>query len=385
MRLIREVEEIERNMEYRQDIRNTNYLLNCHIGHRKLLNVLLEFITESEKRGIDFRDSTVLYIGASPGISINVINELYPETKWILYDKNESLVNNKNNNIKFIKKYYDDDEIENVIKIIRENKKKYFLYISDMRDDVDEKIILEDMKKQQKWIYDYEKNKIRVDGICLKMRLPYYNKDKERDYNYQNLFNKDKIIAKKNNIIYLDGKIRIQAYAPKRSTETRLISYYPYKAIEYDIREYENKMNYFNIEMRSESYEYKNSNKNSNIIFKNYDEVREYQIISDFCEIKKIKVDEFYRMMYKILNKFKIVGNITCKLYTFDKNMEYIKSLKTDKNNKEEIMKDIIKKMNMIIEKINDTMTVKKLNIRNVNIKKMKYIIIENNKFVIKN
>src|SRR3990167_6735439 len=53
-----------------------------HWGQRKLFISELVLLTKHAKSG-----DTVLYIGAAPGTHIRFLIELFPNLKWVLYDK----------------------------------------------------------------------------------------------------------------------------------------------------------------------------------------------------------------------------------------------------------------------------------------------------------
>ena len=325
------------------------YLLNCHIGHRKLLCVVLEFLLECQKNNIDLDDSFVIYIGSAPGISLNVINILYPNLKWLCYDKNKFLIENTTNYI-FVNNYFYDSTILEAKKYFKESGKKYFLFICDMRDEPQEDIVFNDMIMQQRWLLDLE-----VDAFSLKFRLPYFITTKKYKYDIPIYFKNKKVEFNDNKLIYLDGKIFIQTYAPKRSTETRLIAFKPHKLAEYDIVEYEEKCSYLNTVLRNKKFTYKNSNEY--LFYNEYDDVREYQIFYDYNEFNHNfnTINDMYALVNSVFNKYKISNNIECKFKMFYTRVnDIIEDPHISEDKKNTLIKFLYDKMQIIIDKLND-------------------------------
>src|SRR5690606_26162166 len=131
-----------------------------------------------------------------------------------------------------------------------------------------------------------------------------------------------------NNMVYLDGTIYLQTFAPKRSTETRLIGFAKnkkYKMNQYDIVEYEQKMNYFNIKVRTDKeFEYNDSR--NFLLINSYDSVREYYIYSKFNEInnKFDDVKEMYDLINNIFKKYHIVNSFDYEIKCFVKNVKFV-------------------------------------------------------------
>ena len=201
---------------------------------------------ECQKK-INIDDCVVLYIGAAPFISYNVIKKLYPKTKWISYDTNRFIFDKSDKNVKIENKFFTNEEINKIKNTFKNYDRKYLLYINDMRVNPDEKSVLKDMIQQQEWIL-----RLNPFASSIKFRLPYNTEDRV-DFNYKYHL-KTNIKKCVNDIIYLDGTIYLQTYAPKRSTETRLISFRPYKLTKYDIIEYEEKLNYLNEKIRNKTF-----------------------------------------------------------------------------------------------------------------------------------
>lgn len=325
-------------------------ILNCHIGHRKLCCVLIEFFNECKKNNIDVNNSFVLYVGSAPGISINIASILYPNLEWLLYDKNVFLIKSKPTITK-VSEYFDDNSIEYSRKMFEKSGKKYFLFISDLRTSPDDDFVFDDMINQQKWLI-----KLNVDFYSLKIRFPYYIDNKIYPYDLSDLGDSVHIAKSDfeiNKFVYLNGKIFIQAYPPKRSTETRLIGSKPYKLVQWNIVDYEDKLCYFNVNLRNNAYFYKDSEKI--MLFNTYDHVREYQIYSDHIDLNsnnsispKFDIVGLYNLIDKIFNKYNILNGISCKMKMYCKKMNFVLSNK-DFNPREK--KIIIQSMNENVKK----------------------------------
>lgn len=374
------LDDIKNKKEYNTEQTFDKYILNCHIGHRKLLCADLLFLIECQKK-IDLNDCLIIYIGAAPFISYNVIDGLYPNISWIVYDKNKFIFDKEYKNIKIRNKYFKDEDITVIKDDFKQSNKKYLLYINDMRLEPDEISILNDMINQQLWLL-----KIDPYASCIKFKLPYYIKDK-MDLNYE-LPSFIKSEKKKSiyDMLYLDGKVYLQTYAPKRSIETRLISFKPYKLVNYNIIDYEQKLNYFNEKIRTKEYIYKDSKK---FLFLNlYDNVNEFYIFKNYNDINKKfnNMFEMYNFVDNVLNKYNIYNGINCKLKSFKYSIYLILTSNLKKDNKQKKYLKIIKDMKEIINKINKVGKTKDKNYyKNFKLDiDFKYIIIQNKKLELK-
>jgi len=374
------IDDIKNKREYDKNQTYGKYMLNCHIGHRKLLCAVLLFLIECQKK-INLNDCLILYIGAAPFISYNVIDGLYPNISWIVYDKNKFIFNKEYKNIEIRNKYFNDDEIEKIKYDFKKSNKKYLLYINDMRLNPDEESIFKDMIDQQLWLL-----KLDPYAFCIKFKLPYYIENKMNlNYVLPSFIKSEK---KKSiyDMLYLDGKVYLQTYAPKRSLETRLISFKPYKLVNYNIIDYEQKLSYFNLIIRSKEYIYKDSKK---YLFLNlYDNVNEYYIFKKYNDINKKfrNMFEMYNFVDNILNKYFIYNGVNCKLYNFRYSIYIILTSNIEINIKKNNFLNVVKDMEQIIKKINTVGKTKdknyykkfKLNID------LKYITIKNKKLELK-
>lgn len=222
-----------------EDDGETNYnpnslIKNIHWGQLKLF--LSEFyVLINSKKEL----KNILYIGSAPGEHIYVLSKLFENYNYYLYDSgnfDKRLYELKN--VKIYKKYFDDTELKKW-KSFNEN----LFLISDIRtltyspesnsiesQKLNEKVVWEDMKLQEKWVTELEPL-----VSLLKFRLP---------------FAYDFVIEEGINKKYLDGKILRQAYGKSKSSETRLMVE-EIKFKDYDITKYERKMYYHNKEIRN--------------------------------------------------------------------------------------------------------------------------------------
>lgn len=202
---------------------------HIHIGQLKLLMSELELLVYYVNTAIV---KTVLYIGSAPGDHIYVLNKLFPEITFYLYDEvqqDERIQNNPS--IIINKKYFDNKELEKW-----KTFSQPFILISDIRNlgvgnDLNQRIKLEwsDMLLQQKWVEE-----LKPDMALLKFKLPYQGQSD--------------ISAKYHK--YLDGTLMRQLFPRKNSTETRLLV----RGIAYrlwDAENYEKMMAYHNQDVRT--------------------------------------------------------------------------------------------------------------------------------------
>lgn len=186
-----------------------------HRGQYKLYLSEVDFLTDYARY-----NSLIIYVGAAAGHHINDLydNFKHMNLKYHLYDTNyfDSQLQTKEN-ITLFHEYFTD-----------EHCKKYndqdILFISDIRNmeimNDPQKLVSIDMELQMGWVL-----KIKPRACMLKFRLPY-----------------DSDIPTE----YLDGEIRLQAYAPSSTTECRLVAERPYKLKIYIPRDNENRMYYLN-------------------------------------------------------------------------------------------------------------------------------------------
>jgi len=201
-----------------------------HWGQLKLFLSTLNFLINYCPKE---KDVNILYVGSAEGHNIPLLVEMFPNTDWYLVDPRDvfdkRLYNMKR--VKMIKNAYFTDKL--AMKMKKRLKKKYFLFISDIREfkgkDKDENDIDVDMKLQYNWY-----KILKPEYSQLKFRIPYNKKKYD----------------------YLDGKIFFQEYAPVSSTETRLVVKKNAKNKIYSLKEYEGKCFYFNRIIRPSYYKH---------------------------------------------------------------------------------------------------------------------------------
>lgn len=363
-----------------------NYNKNCHLGQKKLLFSEIEFLNYVSKF-INISDCLIVYIGASPGDHINIIKILFPDSEFLLYDPLE-IIMNFHDNIKIIcgkDGLFDENKCKDVINYQIEKNKKYLLYISDIRTREsykEEDSVWNDMNCQQRWGI-----MMNADFMSIKFRLPWIEKDSDDNIKYKldisnlenKIINNEKEI-KRGDILYLKGKIFVQIYPLKNSTETRLFikknKDNKYIIKKYNCFDYEEKLFYFNNTNKKKNYIYKSSDflsKNLLGYNKSYDCVTEYYIMYKYLKYYKKDLKEYnkkiinllydisFRYSKYLMNKF----NIFCILYIYtdfvrnvnESLLSYKIKLNKFKQNSEKFIKisnDINLKKKVIINEIDD-------------------------------
>ena len=246
----------------------------CHWGQLKLLVSEMEFLSMCRDKKIS-KGATVVYIGSAPGQHTNLLINMFKEiSKWILLDPSKTLVNDPK--VERIQKFVTDDMI---ISLKERLDAHSVIYMNDMRTDTREESVSIEMINQAKWGIH-----LRAKAMLLKFRMPYLQQDgtylplvtskDDLAISRQDLSN---VIAYKtkytseclesgertdrvSSVLYLDGEIQPQVFAPSTSTESRLIvfptSSGKYKLGKWDIRSYEWCMNDYNngLRMRQDGY-----------------------------------------------------------------------------------------------------------------------------------
>lgn len=214
-----------------------------HFGQRKLMLSEIEFLTNVSK---EFSDTSkkvcLIYAGAAPGIHISMLMNMFPFMEYILVDPAKFELDEKKPLPKFklINECFTDE-------MAKEFKKKYadyeILFISDIRtanhriltkEDTEFKIE-QDMMDQMKW-YDI----LKPFKSMFKFRLPYVGDDK----------------VSKTKLEYLDGKLYLQIWEGKTSSETRLVVDRNAKKKLYDCVQYEDQLYRFNTVERVNCYKH---------------------------------------------------------------------------------------------------------------------------------
>ena len=232
------------------------------IGQLKLLLSEIELMIEVLTRSNEGK-FIIVYAGSAPGSHIPYLYELFEDyieevhlwdrpSRFQFMPKTPSDIKElekipqythiKNGKIRIVPKEFSDPEMvgetegfftDYVVKRYLEEygKDNRILFISDIRDKASTESVMQDMKMQREWV-----EKLNPYASLLKFKLPYGDEWGTDDYEY------------------LDGKIYTQAYARPVSTETRLMSFRPYKKRKYSPLTYEKVMTYFNHVTRLNSY-----------------------------------------------------------------------------------------------------------------------------------
>ena len=211
--------------------RGQRFLLNPYIGQLKLFIMLVQFLNLYYKSN----GTTVIYPGFSPGLSLFLINDMFPNIQWILIDKSSHNKPDSNlmklKNVKFFNQYLDKKNIHMFKKMC---KGKYTLLVSDIRVETSEENIMADNDLQLFW-----HRTLKPEYSCLKFRLPRNCKTKK--------------------YLYLRGDIFLQGFSPPSSTETRLHVRKNANLVEYDYQKYDDMLYFFNNYQRSKYYGRTNS------------------------------------------------------------------------------------------------------------------------------
>lgn len=245
--------------------RRTNDSKTCiPWGQRKLLLVETLFLTLYVDR---IENPKIIYAGAAPGKHIEQLSKMFPTCEFYLWDPNDFHIK-ANKNIHIYQEYFTDEIAQ------KWSNRNDVFFISDIRtadyekinnSEENEKQIMEDMFRQQKW---YEI--INPFKALLKFRLPY------SDHNMPM------------KIKYLSGLLLKQSWAPQTSTETRLIP--DGKYTEWDSIKYEEQMFYFNSIIR-ETFRYDNPFKTifplNDELINDYDSMSEVFILSEYLRHNK--------------------------------------------------------------------------------------------------
>ena len=198
-----------------------------HHGQRKLFVQELQLFNETLK--VD-QEATVLYAGSAPGLHIPYLVKCFPKIKFILWDP-ASFIPIENSEIH--NDFFTDE-------VAQSYAEKVDYFISDIRIGANtegetwspsfEAQVLSDMHAQERWTRIIRP---RIASL-LKNRFPYIINGEPKKYKY------------------MKGRIMMQTWASKSSTETRLLSTpedYDID-VEYDNVHYENYCAYHNLIIR---------------------------------------------------------------------------------------------------------------------------------------
>ena len=231
---------------YKEHTHNTNQ----HRGQLKLflgeLEFLMDYFCEQKDPVWAMEHTLIVYAGAAPGNHILDLIPWLPGTYWHLYDPcefDDRLY--RHPNVRCFQARFTDT-------IARDYSSRKTIFISDIRSAVPDKSrhysryakqeddirveagVWQDMKTQETWY-----RLMQPERASLKFRPPY-------DYTF----------LKGGHITCLEGKIYLQVFAPKNSTETRLIVCGDGQAVQdLDCARYEQQMAYFNQVLRGQDYD----------------------------------------------------------------------------------------------------------------------------------
>lgn len=249
------------------DEKELEKLTTLHWGQRKLFLTELEFLCLNGGRFRENEEKIVLYIGAAPGLHLNLLTRLFPQFRYILYDPAPFKIE-PSDNVEIHQECFTTEEAEKYIN-------KNVLFICDIRTSEYNKNgkqgedILADMMLQQEWYI-----KLNPVAGLLKFRFSYLPGKTE----------------------YLDGDIYLQSFPGKLSTETRLVPFGIDRKRAWDHTEYEEQMFYHNTINRVCYYELDPSFRGHYCHC--YDCAREVQILSLYSSdsedviLLKEKLDE---------------------------------------------------------------------------------------------
>jgi hypothetical protein len=258
---------LNNRLEYKSSEHEDNKSI-CHWGQRKLFVSELEFLINYYP-SIDTTKNKfyVLYIGAAKGTHLLYLSSLFKEFHFILVDPSQFDTRLQYvDNVTIVNKYFDDNDIK---KYSDKNVFPNLFLISDIRfpnlseNDLNsqQEYVQEDMELQKKWYL-----KLKPYKALLKFRLPWNS-------------------LKCN---YLDGDVYFQAWAGRHSTESRLVPNGKIK--EYQNKNYEERMHYFNKVIRRKIYK-----PEIFIKFNNcghcYDCYKEHRTFLKYCELRKISLE----------------------------------------------------------------------------------------------
>lgn len=221
-----------------------------HWGQRKLLISEIEFLTRYALGPRSREKFTLVYVGAAGGHHIPILVKLFPNVRFVLYDKGEfspsliklaSVYKGGNNDMNLNDIYADRNRVIIVKGYFDEGIASMYsdinnlLYISDIRDldfgGSGEKLnatIRKNMHQQDSW-----RRIMNPMGSMLKFRLPW---DDEKT-------------------VYPEGDVMLPVWGRVSTTECRLIVNRGARDMEYDNRLHESQMYYFNNVARPTPYD----------------------------------------------------------------------------------------------------------------------------------
>ena len=167
-------------------------IMTLHHGQRKLTFTEIQCLTKL--LDTHTQQAIIVYAGAAACTHLPVLINMFPNCKWHLYDLNDfDPALSAFSNIKIYKQFFKEKDAEYWFRIGCD------IFISDIRLDVREEQIAQEMKEQMDWVRTIRPHI----GSMLKYKPPYDKLDKFQ---------------------YLAGDIYRQVRSPSHSIEARLIS-----------------------------------------------------------------------------------------------------------------------------------------------------------------
>ena len=249
-----------------------------HWGQLKMLLITIIFfinvILETDE------EVHIIYPGSARGDDILILCDMFPNTIWYLIDPHDH--HPKLHNHKQVREIISDFFTEKTAQYFSdkfENRKFKLLFMSDIRKATDDESVLNDQEDNILW-----HKIIKPDYSYFKFRCGY-----ETDEIYK----------------YYKGLIFLQPFAPQSSTETRLLLKKDLESYEYNIKEYQGKLYYFNRVMRPSFYKKSIINDNNyfdhcydctyfSYLIKNY--------LNHFPNFNPFKSTNIFDIMKKITN-----------------------------------------------------------------------------------
>jgi hypothetical protein len=209
-----------------------------------------------------------VYVGSAPGQHTNLLVDMFDEVKrWVLIDPSKIQV--KHPKVERINKFVTDE----VIVGLKHRIGGGVIYINDMRTEPSEEAVAREMLDQARWGVH-----MRAKAMLLKIRMPFIETDGTHlqlirsmgdvaitkddravlvEYKKKNAvkcLESGERLGRKSAVLYLEGDVQPQVFAPASSTESRLIVFPTasgkYKLGKWDIRSYDWCMNDYNIGLR---------------------------------------------------------------------------------------------------------------------------------------
>jgi hypothetical protein len=273
-------DDIKHELEYREQL---IYRPSFHSGQRKLFLSELQFLTDAP------RDATVIYAGAAPWSHGAYLAKLLPHMKFLLVDPREFSIHGiesievrtidgfkrARTKVCYLRGLFTRELAEEI-----RTKLKNIYFISDIRTvqsggsptTLD---IIWNLSQQFNWL-----TIMKPLRSMFKFRHPFYNEPDshfltecgrspfKEDFEFSLSHGIDFVENfKTRTLVYPSGEIRLQAWAPTASTETRLVIDKKYKLKDYGNHlEYQNRFYFHNTVSRPFGL-YKNPNKIARMSF----------------------------------------------------------------------------------------------------------------------